>query len=196
MPRSRGSRPIRISNIYRRAPAGTGGFLLDGGLKYRISTPEAARAELESLCDWYNAARSRPVSDPCALAAELQQRAVSIHPWQDYNGRFSRLLMNWSLECDGLPPAALPDFDRDVFSTTPEWAEAVRTGSAAFGERANRLEQLGADADPVELFGLADDYERYRALGRSTAPFGCGDYQDIDGCRRQLDELRAEGLDR
>ncbi|MFQ6227448.1 Fic family protein [Nocardia sp. NPDC002869] len=176
-------------------PPGTGGFLLDGGLKYRISTPEAARSELESLCDWYNDVRGRPGFDPYALAAELQQRAVSIHPWQDYNGRFSRLLMNWSLECDGLPPAALHDFDKDVFSTAPDWADAVRTGSEDFAERALRLEGRAGEMDPIELFDLAGDYEHYRALGRSTAPFGCGDYQDIEGCRRQLDQLRAAPRD-
>ncbi|MFI9533418.1 hypothetical protein ACIG56_09250 [Nocardia fusca] len=71
------------------------------------------------------------------------------------------------------------------------WADAVRTGSEDFAERAHRLESRAGEMDPVELFDLAGDYEHYRALGRSTAPFGCGDYQDIEGCRKQLDQLRA-----
>ncbi|WP_063037334.1 Fic family protein [Nocardia grenadensis] len=176
-------------------PPGTGGFLLDGGLRYLISTPDAARAKLESLCDWYRNVRGGAGFDPYALAAELQQRAVSIHPWQDYNGRFSRLLMNWSLECDGLSPAALHDFDKDVFSTTSDWADAVRTGSQDFAVRAHRLETGAGEMEPVELFDLDGDYEHYRALGRSTAPFDCGDHQDIEGCRRQLDQLRATPRD-
>lgn len=174
-------------------PPGTGGFLVDGGIEYRISTPEAARAELEALSDWYNDARRIPGRDPYGLAAELQQKAVSIHPWQDYNGRWSRLLMNWSLECDGLAPSALSDFDDDIFSTTQEWTDAVRSGSDAYRAHSNRLDALGPDADPVEVFGLNEDYERYRALGHSPTPFDLGDDQDIEACRRQLEQLRGSG---
>lgn len=172
-------------------PPGTGGFLLDGGINYRVSSPDAARAELESLCDRYNDTRHRSRVDPYRLAAELQQRTVSIHPWWDCNGRLSRLLMNWSLENNGLPPSVLSDFDKDVFSTTTEWTDAVRAGSDTFGERAERLEKLGATADPVAVFGLEGDYELFRSLGRSTAPFDCGDQQDIRGCRRDLEQLRS-----
>jgi hypothetical protein len=99
-------------------------------------------------------------------------------------------LLNWSLENHGLPPSAISDFNKDVFSTPEEWAREVRAGSEVFKERADRLEHLGDTADPVAVFDLTSDYELYRELSRPTAPFGHGDHQDINGCREELEQLR------
>ncbi|MFE9328497.1 Fic family protein [Nocardia sp. NPDC052278] len=133
-----------------------------GAVAYRLTDSAEIRHALQSLSDWYNEARSVAGTDPYRLAATLQQRFVSIHPFRDYNGRSSRLLMNWSLERDGLSPSVLPDFNKDIFSTTDQWTDAVRAGSQTFAERADRLQQLGAAADPVQTFGLQHLQELYR----------------------------------
>lgn len=161
--------------------------------EYRISSPDEVRAELQSMSDWYNNARNQPGTDPYRLAAQLQQRFVSIHPFLDYNGRSSRLLMNWSLERDGLPPSAPMDFNKDIFSTTEEWTDSVRAGSDAFGERAARLEHLGETADPVEVFGLEREHERYRTLGGMTATPLPGAGHDIKWYQSLLEQLRGNG---
>ncbi|MFI5539110.1 Fic family protein [Nocardia sp. NPDC051900] len=94
-------------------------------VEYR-TPPKAIEGELQALSDWYNVDRKLPGTDPYQLAAELQRRYISIHPYRDYNGSSSRILMNWSLENHELPPSALSDFDKDIFSTTGEWTDMVR----------------------------------------------------------------------
>lgn len=48
--------------------------------------------QMEELLIWYSANKS--ILHPVALAAEMHQQLVSIHPFVDGNGRTSRLLMN------------------------------------------------------------------------------------------------------
>lgn len=159
-----------------------------GAVFYRLKDPVDIRNELDSLCDWYNQARGAPGTDPYRLAAELQQRFVSIHPYGDCNGRTSRLLMNWSLEHNGLSPSVLPDFNKDILSSTDQWTDAVRAGSQTFADRTDRLQQSGGTADPVQLFGLQDLQERYRNHDGETEPLGSV-YHDVDWWRDFLEEL-------
>lgn len=171
-------------------PPGTGPSVF-GGVEYRLTSPEAIRTELQSTCDWFNTARSQPGADPYRLAAELQQRFISIHPFPDYDGRESRLLMNWALEREGLPPSALSDFNKDLFSTPEEWTDAVRTGSDAFKERSERLERLGDNADPVEIFGLEREQNSYRTIAGEPAQPTPGRRHDIEGYRDLMGQLRS-----
>ncbi len=167
--------------------------LRHGGIEYRLSSPEAIRNELQSMSSWYNEARDQPGADPYRIAAELQQRFVSIHPWNDYNGRSSRLLMNWSLERDGLPPSAVADFNKDLFSTPEEWADDVRAGSNAFGDRADRLERLGDTADPISVFDLEREHGRYLDRYGERELFIPGDAHDTNFYRSLLERLRGNG---
>ncbi|MEV6254187.1 Fic family protein [Nocardia sp. NPDC051911] len=159
-------------------------------VEYRIP-PKAIEGELQALSDWYNVDRKLPGTDPYQLAAELQRRYISIHPWGDYNGSSSRILMNWSLENHELPPSALSDFEKDIFSTTGEWTDMVRAGSDAFGERANRLEHLGVTADPIEVFGLEREHSLYQAHGHQLSDFWLGGIFDIEKCRMVVEGLRG-----
>lgn len=152
--------------------------------------PKAIKGELQALSDWYNNARKLPGTDPHWLAAELQRRYVSIHPWSDYNGRSSRILMNWSLENHGLPPSAPSDFNKDLYSTSEEWTGMVRAGSDSFGERANRLEQLGDTADPIEMMGLERESRVYQDQGYQISVFTPGEHVNIAECQQILAELR------
>ncbi|GEM29001.1 hypothetical protein NN3_00080 [Nocardia neocaledoniensis NBRC 108232] len=166
-------------------------------IAHRLSESRALNRELRGLARWYNDAfdlmreqqslRVRNGIDPYRLAAELQQRHSSINPWGDDCS--SRMLMNWSLERSGLPPSAPPDFSRAIVSTTGQWADAVRTGSEAFGERATRLSQLEFPADPIEVFGMQREYETYRARGLET-DFAHGVNFDIEACRDLMKLLR------
>lgn len=168
--------------------------MMFGGIRYRVSSQRQAHAELSALSDWYNGERGRPGTDPYRLAAELQQRFVSIHPWNfDFNGRSSRLLMNWSLENSGLPPSAPRDFDRDLFSTPAEWTAMVREGSTAHAERAARLAELGPDPDPLAVYGLERERERFLADGMKAPDLTPGTFHDIETFRWFLSRARGNG---
>ena len=56
---------------------------------------------------WYEEARTR--LHPVELATLAYQRLITIHPTPDGNGRTSRLVLDWILLLNGLPPAAFPN---------------------------------------------------------------------------------------
>lgn len=180
---------IDQNQFVRHSPAGSI-FPDNEAISYEVSSPAEARSAMASLCDRYNEARLQPGTDPYRLAAELQQEYVSIHPWQDYNGGTSRLLMNWSLENSGLPPSVLPDFTRDILSTPAEWTDTVRSGSEIYAERAARLDDLGPDSNPVEVFGLENEYQIYQELELPMEPLRSGEEHIIAIYRADMDDVR------
>lgn len=62
------------------------------------------------------------------LVASFQRDIVAIHPLLNGNGRSTRLLMNYLLTSEGLPPVRLVDPMLDVQVTKDEWAEYVHKG--------------------------------------------------------------------
>ncbi|OXR43984.1 hypothetical protein B7C42_04223 [Nocardia cerradoensis] len=152
-------------------------------------------AELEKLCTWFNeattdTARSRPDFDPYAIAAKLQQWFISLHPAQrDYNGRVSRLLMNWFLEKVGLWPSAIEEFDLDIVTRLPEWTEIIRAGSLQYGRWAVATESSDPATDLVTVFGLERKQANYRQAGGRSAPFTPGAHHDADEYARLYHEI-------
>lgn len=60
---------------------------------------------LNEFMNWYNLSRGK--IHPIQLAAQAYQRLVSIHPFSDGNGRTCRLVMDYILLREGLPPPTL-----------------------------------------------------------------------------------------
>ena len=63
--------------------------------------PSRIGSHMAALVAAYNERRS--TWDPFLLASWLKNVFVHIHPFEDGNGRLSRLLLNWSLMSSGLP---------------------------------------------------------------------------------------------
>lgn len=120
-------------------------------------TAALVEALLMDLCDWYNEERTKH-HNPYGLAAELQRRYISIHPFEDVNGRTSRLLMNWSFENDGANPSILFEPGDDILLSQKQWAGEVKDGSRRFGTIQKRKEQLETIGYPniAEMIGLSE----------------------------------------
>lgn len=73
------------------------------GETFYFATPEETPAKMHDLLTWYRQEIEVPTLHPVALAAEFHHRFVSIHPFDDGNGRMSRLLMNLILMRHGYP---------------------------------------------------------------------------------------------
>ncbi|RMI30930.1 Fic family protein [Nocardia stercoris] len=179
---------IEANPLLRYVPGGTDQFPR-GGIEYGAHATGSVEEELRSLSKWYNDQRAGPGYDPYRLAAELEQRLVAVHPFPDYNGRVSRLLMNWSLERDGLSPGLLEHY-HDLTSTPTDWADVVRRGSATYDTIANRIAR-GADVDPVAAFRLEGAVERYRMIERILPPLVSGGQQRIGAYRSIMATLRG-----
>lgn len=62
------------------------------------------------------------------LVADLQRDLVAIHPFKDGNGRTTRLIMNYLLTKEGLPPARLLEPDVDIQVSPQAWRAQVQQG--------------------------------------------------------------------
>jgi Fic family protein len=71
------------------------------------STPEETPARMRELMKWYNDASVNSEIHPVIVASLFHHKFVSIHPFDDGNGRLSRILMNLILMKSGFPPAII-----------------------------------------------------------------------------------------
>ncbi len=104
--------------------------------------PSGISEKIKRLSDLYEAEAQNirnGSGDPIELAAKIQHALVSIHPFVDGNGRFSRLIMDRILKEFGLPPALVDDSSDDIYMSPTEWSTHVRKGVVKYLNRALAL---------------------------------------------------------
>lgn len=85
---------------------------LQNGEMFHYASPEETPAQMGDLIQWYRDELGKKELHPVALAALLHYRFVRIHPFDDGNGRMSRLLMNYVLYAHGFPPVIVKSADK------------------------------------------------------------------------------------
>jgi Fic family protein len=75
------------------------------GAVHYYATPEETPAKMHELMEWYR--ENRGSMHPLVLSTLFHHRFVAIHPFDDGNGRMSRLLSNLILMQAGLPPVVV-----------------------------------------------------------------------------------------
>lgn len=76
------------------------------GTSYEIAiTAKDVPLAMSKLISWYSA--NRKVLHPIELAARFYQKLISIHPFEDANGRTARDAMDFILITNGYPPAII-----------------------------------------------------------------------------------------
>lgn len=95
---------------------------LDGKIHY-YSEPVAVPEEMEKLVELINASKYHPVE----LAARAHHRLVSIHPFDDGNGRVARLLMNLILMQNAYIPVIIRQENREDYYRALMKADAGNT---------------------------------------------------------------------
>lgn len=85
---------------------------------------ESVAKEMEDFCRWLDAEVKKcddGTENPIEVAARAYQWMVSIHPFDDGNGRTWRMVMDYVLQRAGLPPAAMgTEICVAVFSLMPQ----------------------------------------------------------------------------
>ena len=76
------------------------------------------------LIQWYRNEVEKGELHPVALAALLHYKFVRIHPFDDGNGRISRLLMNFVLLKNNLPPVVIKSADKRNYLSALNSADA------------------------------------------------------------------------
>ena len=83
---------------------------LENGEMFHYASPVDTPIKMQELIDWYRTEEGK--MHPVELAAMLHYKFVSIHPFDDGNGRISRLLVNYVLIKNGLPPVVIKSSDK------------------------------------------------------------------------------------
>lgn len=85
-----------------------------GDLFYYAS-PEETPALMTDLVQWYNEEENNRQLSPIELATLFHYRYIRIHPFEDGNGRISRLLVNFILHRFGYPMIVVKSDDKDNY---------------------------------------------------------------------------------
>ena len=95
------------------------------GEVHYYASPEETPAEMHGLMNWYN--ENKDILHPVQLAAEFHYKFVCIHPFDDGNGRVSRLLMNYILYKNEYPPVIIKSDDKESYLTALQKADIGET---------------------------------------------------------------------
>ncbi len=95
---------------------------LTNGEIFHYAEPFEVPAKMQELMDWYNDEKSR--LHPVILATRFHHMFVLIHPFDDGNGRLSRLMMNYILLRFGYPPIVIKSIEKTKYLTALRLADA------------------------------------------------------------------------
>ncbi|PLK44319.1 Fic family protein [Emticicia sp. TH156] len=86
--------------------------LLQNGEMFHYTSPIDTPMAMNDLMAWFHEETEKQELSPVELAAIFHYKFVRIHPFDDGNGRISRLLMNYVLLKNGLPPVIIKSADK------------------------------------------------------------------------------------
>ncbi len=92
------------------------------GKVHRYTDPLHVKDEMEKLMHWFH---EKTDLNPVEKAAVFHYRFVTIHPFDDGNGRLARLLMNLILMQFGYPPCIIKNAHRRKYLETLENADST-----------------------------------------------------------------------
>ncbi len=96
--------------IYKKQP---NSVLLPDGNMFYYASPEETPILMGELTEWYN--QNKKEIHPVRLAALMHYKLVRIHPFDDSNGRTTRLVMNFILMQYGYAPVVIESKKKDNY---------------------------------------------------------------------------------
>jgi Fic family protein len=101
---------------------------LQNGEIFHYPLPAETPALMRDLIEWYKNNSDNPI----IVAADLHYKFVCIHPFDDGNGRIARLLMNYHLLKNNLPPVIIKSDDKKNYiralqETDAGFLDSIRT---------------------------------------------------------------------
>lgn len=99
------------------------------GEMHYFASPEETPAKMHDLLNWYRKTREDEEVHPVVLSAFFHHRFVSIHPFDDGNGRMARLLMNLLLMQSNYPPVVIKTKDKNNYYLALSQADTGNTST-------------------------------------------------------------------
>lgn len=97
---------------------------LPNGEMFHYASPTETPIQMGELIQWYRTEEEKKELHPVTLAALFHYKFVRIHPFDDGNGRISRLLVNYVLLKNNLPPAIIKSADKNNYLHALHQADA------------------------------------------------------------------------
>lgn len=97
---------------------------LQTGEIFHYTSPTETPIQMGELVQWFRDEEDKEELHPVELAALLHYKFVRIHPFDDGNGRISRLLMNYALLQYNLPPIIIKSTDKKNYLFALNQADA------------------------------------------------------------------------
>ena len=104
-------RLIKVGN-YKELP---NSVILKNGETFEYASVTDTPILMGELIEWYRNEESKKELHPVVLAALMHYKIVRIHPFDDGNGRISRLLMNYVLFKNNMPPVIIKSIDKNNY---------------------------------------------------------------------------------
>ncbi len=116
--------------VYRQLPDGThtsyivhagqyktrpNSVITKTGERFEYASPEETPALMKDLIEWYNQEEQAGTMTPIELASLFHYRYIRIHPFEDGNGRISRLIVNYILYRHDYPMIIVRSDDKDKY---------------------------------------------------------------------------------
>jgi Fic family protein len=108
------TRKLIQPGVYKKEP---NSVRLQNGEMFHYASPDETPIKMAELMDWFRKVESDKKLHPVQITAQLHYDFVRIHPFDDSNGRTSRLLMNYVLIRYGFPPVVIKSSDKKNYLT-------------------------------------------------------------------------------
>ena len=111
---AQGEKTMRLITVgdYKKQP---NGVQLPNGEIFEYATVQDTPILMGELMQWLREQEAKKEMHPIVLAAHLHYKFVRIHPFDDGNGRLSRLLMNYILLKNNLPFVIIQSEDKNNY---------------------------------------------------------------------------------
>lgn len=106
------------------------------GERFEYASPEETPALMSDLVNWYNTAEAEGKLTPIELAALFHYRYIRIHPFEDGNGRISRLIVNYILSRHNYPMIVVKSKDKENYLTALNRCDVVVGPTPSVGAHA------------------------------------------------------------
>lgn len=85
------------------------------GAIHKFAEPWEVPAKMQELLEWFHENMDNPPPSIASFIAELHHRFITIHPFDDGNGRIVRLWVNYVLLHHGYPPIVVKSEDKENY---------------------------------------------------------------------------------
>ena len=105
--------------------------ITEEGCIFKFAEPLDVPIKMQELMDWFHKEMKNPSLSIASFLAELHHRFIVIHPFDDGNGRITRLWINYVLLRFGYPPLVIKSEDKRNYFAALQRADNIDIDSLA-----------------------------------------------------------------